>query len=462
MRARVCVRAIPWAVTMYSIWRRAHACVHVLLHAYHAARRLRASANTTQRLCVAPTVAERRLCHSAVWLSFSKACGTDASSVQLVNSLCYTALFSMWDPGLHRCLRACLRVCVRARVCACVPACVQGGGLTSAIFHTFSHLSQFSAIFPQMLFACPPCVLVGALCVPCVEVLLLEAPSTLHPVTASTVNAMDHGQTNIHPATALPNSITQPHTHTHTHTHTPGGRGNPRTGGAAGWDRRGCATGAPGSATRQGEEQHRHTERGSHTRRDKGEQSRQGGGAQQGRRGNQNSGNREPEWSGWWSVRMGGSDNKGDGLASQPRCYRVPGQPLLNRHQVGGVYRSPDGLFAQQEREPIRGRPAVRGKGTYGERSGQRVEEQGTWASRTETQRGRLWTACGQRCVDSKNSQTTPATTSTSSIRQLLGAADTQTAHHATFSTAPTHQLLGSANAETTPARAPAAAADRK
>ena len=33
---------------------------------------------------------------------------------------------------------------------------------------------------------------------------------------------------------------------------------------------------------------------------------------------------------------------------------------------------------------------------------------------------------------------------------------------HATFSTAPTHQLLGSANAETTPARAPAAAANRK
>ena len=44
---------------------------------------------------------------------------------------------------------------------------------------------------------------------------------------------------------------------------------------------------------------------------------------------------------------------------------------------------------------------------------------------------------------------------------QLLGAADAQTAHPATFSTAPTHQLLGSANAETTPAGAPAAAADR-
>ena len=80
----------------------------------------------------------------------------------------------------------------------------------------------------------------------------------------------------------------------------------------------------------------------------------------------------------------------------------------------------------------------------------------------TETQRGRLWTACGLRRVDSKNSQTTRATTSTSSIRQLLGATDTQTARDATFSTAPTHQLLGSANAETTPARAPAAAADRK
>ena len=77
-------------------------------------------------------------------------------------------------------------------------------------------------------------------------------------------------------------------------------------------------------------------------------------------------------------------------------------------------------------------------------------------------QRGRLWTACGQRRVDNKNSQTTPATTSTSSIRQLFGAADAQTAHHPTSSTAPTHQPLGSVNAETTPARAPAAAADRK
>ena len=81
---------------------------------------------------------------------------------------------------------------------------------------------------------------------------------------------------------------------------------------------------------------------------------------------------------------------------------------------------------------------------------------------RGASQRGRLWTACGQRCVGSKNSQTTPATTSTTPIRQLLGAADAPTAHLATFSTAPAHQILGSASAEMTPAGAPAAAADRR
>ena len=86
-----------------------------------------------------------------------------------------------------------------------------------------------------------------------------------------------------------------------------------------------------------------------------------------------------------------GNQNGADGRACaweaatiKPRRYRVPGQPLLNRHQVGGVSRSPDGLFAQQERKPIRGRPAVRGKRTYDGRLGQRVEEQGTWASHTQ------------------------------------------------------------------------------
>ena len=59
-----------------------------------------------------------------------------------------------------------------------------------------------------------------------------------------------------------------------------------------------------------------------------------------------------------------------------------------------------------------------------------------------ETQRGRLWTACGHRRVDSKSSQTTPATTSTSSIRQLLGDADTQTAHHANIRTSHASRAL--------------------
>ena len=56
-------------------------------------------------------------------------------------------------------------------------------------------------------------------------------------------------------------------------------------------------------------------------------------------------------------------------------------------HQVGGVSCSPDGLFAQQERE-IRGRPTVRGKRTYDGRPGQRVEEQGTWAAQRHSEAG--------------------------------------------------------------------------
>ena len=225
-------------------------------------------------------------------------------------------------------------------------------------------------------------------------------------------------------------------------------------------DRRGCAIGAPRSANRQEEEQHGHTERWSHTRRDKGEHSRQGGGAQQGRRGNQNSGNREPEWKGWESVRMRGSDNKGDGqpAPSLLGARATPAQPASG----GGCLPQPrwavyaTGVGAHQGQTSREGEKDI--WWTAGTARG------GTGhlgLTHTETQRGRLRTACGQRRVDSKNSQTTPATTSTSSMRQLLGATDAQTAHPATSSTAPTHQLLGSTNAETTPARAPAAAAGR-
>ena len=165
-----------------------------------------------------------------------------------------------------------------------------------------------------------------------------------------------------------------------------------------------------------------------------------------------------------------------DGLCNCPLMYQVCEAPSVwswgSRAFSGGgggewrgraPARSPDGLFAQREREPIGGRPAVRGKRAYGGRPGQRMEEQGTWASRTQkhseagygrpVDRG-TWTA-----NTVKRPRQQPAHPR---IRQLLGAADAQTAHPATSSTAPTHQILGSANAETTPARAPAAAANRK
>ena len=56
---------------------------------------------------------------------------------------------------------------------------VLGEGGT-AIFRNFSQFpTPFPAISPLLPFACPPCVLVGALCVPCAEVLLLEASAGL-------------------------------------------------------------------------------------------------------------------------------------------------------------------------------------------------------------------------------------------------------------------------------------------
>ena len=232
--------------------------------------------------------------------------------------------------------------------------------------------------------------------------------------------------------------------------------------GARGWDRRGCATGAPKSTNRQGEEQHRHTERGSHTKRDKGEHNRQGGGEQQGRRGKHSSGNREPEWSGWESVRMEGSDKRGWLGQPAPSLLGVratPAQPASG----GGCLPQPKWAVCATGAGAHQGQTSSEGEKDIWWMAGTARGGIGHLGlTHTETQRGRLWTACGQRCVDSKNSQTTPATSATSSIRQLLGAVDAQTTHHATFSTALTHQLLGSANAETTPARAPAAATDRK
>ena len=84
-------------------------------------------------------------------------------------------------------------------------------------------------------------------------------------------------------------------------------------------------------------------------------------------------------------------------VAAYGRRYRLNFTlPTLNipvcnavEAEVFEAARSPEGgggggLFAQQEREPIRGRPTVSGKRTYGGRPGQRVEEQGTWASRAQ------------------------------------------------------------------------------
>ena len=157
---------------------------------------------------------------------------------------------------------------------------------------------------------------------------------------------------------------------------------------------------------------------------------------------------------GFWSRTAWAGQHRGVRLSG--RALAGPAGLLLTAwHYCEG-----GGLFAQQEREPIRGRPAVRGKRTYGGQLGQHVEEQGTWAAQKHSEAGYgrpvdrgAWTA---KTV--KRSRQQPAQPPT---RQLPGAADTQTAHPATFSTAPTHQLLGSGNAETTPAGAPAAAADR-
>ena len=73
---------------------------------------------------------------------------------------------------------------------------------------------------------------------------------------------------------------------------------------------------------------------------------------------------------------------------------------------------------------------------------------------------------CPPKCQVGRKSQAAPGVDMTATTLPRVGVggrggADAHTAHHATFSTAPAHQLLGSANAETTPAGAPAAAADR-
>ena len=111
----------------------------------------------------------------------------------------------------------------------------------------------------------------------------------------------------------------------------------------------------------------------------------------------------------------------------------------------------------QQGARPAHVRPTELGT-VGGGRPGQRVEEQGTWASRT---RKRSEAGYGRPVDRGAWTAQTVKRPPQPPIRQLLGAADVQTAHPATSSTAPAHQLLCPAHAETTPAGAPAAAADR-
>ena len=95
----------------------------------------------------------------------------------------------------------------------------------------------------------------------------------------------------------------------------------------------------------------------------------------------------------------------------------------------GGVHRDP--FVASPQRHDIEG--GWRGGGGVAGHLGL-----------TETQRGRLWTACGQRSVWTAKTVKRPRQQPTQPpIRQLLGAADAQTAHPATSSTAPTHQTTG-------------------
>ena len=107
---------------------------------------------------------------------------------------------------------------------------------------------------------------------------------------------------------------------------------NSRGRGTGTWGRGRSVRAKPWSAGAQGQGEHSKAGDGSHPRRDMRDRGQRGGGAAR---------------TAWEAGR--GSENTGDGLASQPCRYRVPGQPLLNRHQVGGVSRSRDGLLARNK-----------------------------------------------------------------------------------------------------------------
>ena len=93
---------------------------------------------------------------------------------------------------------------------------------------------------------------------------------------------------------------------------------------------------------------------------------------------------------------------KGMAWPASPIATACQGNPCSTSIRWGVSPTAQMGCLRNRSGRPIRGRPAVRGKRTYGGRPGQRVEQQGTWASRTrnhsEAGYGRLvdrgaWTA---------------------------------------------------------------------
>ena len=128
-----------------------------------------------------------------------------------------------------------------------------------------------------------------------------------------------------------------------------------------------------------------------------------GGGRRGGRRGNQD---REPEWR---SVRMGGSDNKGDGqpALSLPGARATPAQPASG----GGCLPQPRWAVCATGAGAHQGQTSREGDKDIWWTAGTTPGGAGHLGlTHTETQRGRLWTAYGWRRVDS---QTTLATTIT-------------------------------------------------
>ena len=114
---------------------------------------------------------------------------------------------------------------------------------------------------------------------------------------------------------------------------------------------------------------------------------------------------------------------RGTGLPTAVR----KNQPLVPRSNFGGKVCARTDPWFRGQTLPVPGHGGGGGIRTAGTRGG--GGGQGTWASQkhSETGYGRpvdrgVWTA--------KTVKRPPPTTSTSSIRQLLGAADAQTAHH--------------------------------